>query len=118
MKFTSPTQFDRTIRRGRRGGSRRVVVHFWDPTSGADAPLVTVGGPRFGFIVAKAVGNSVVRHGLARKLRAICREIASDPEVGLPAGAHVVVRALPAAASASSAQLSRDIVKALRRARA
>ena len=66
-------------------------------------------GRAVGFAVSKAVGGAVVRNRVRRRLRAI---IAGEL-VSLPAGAHVVVRALPAAASASFAALSSDVHAAL-----
>jgi ribonuclease P protein component len=62
--------------------------------------------------VSKAVGNSVVRHRVARRLRHLMAPRLAD----LPAGADVVVRALPAAAQASSEALSADLEGALRSA--
>lgn len=46
---------------------------------------------RFGFIVAKTVGNAVVRNRLRRRMRAAAFELV---RAGLT-GADVVVRALP-----------------------
>jgi ribonuclease P protein component len=68
-------------------------------------------GPRAGFVVGKAVGNSVVRHRVTRQLRAVVRE-----ELGrLPDTADLVVRARPEAASATTAQLRRDLTAGLDR---
>jgi ribonuclease P protein component len=61
--------------------------------------------------VSKAVGNSVVRHRVSRKLRHVVR----DRLDRLPEGTSLVVRALPAAADASSADLANDFDAALRR---
>lgn len=108
-KFTSPVEFDRTIRRGRRAGSRTLVVHLWD-TSAEDCLAVT-GGPRFGLIVSKAVGNAVVRHRTSRRLRHVCGLFVDE----LPRTTHIVIRALPAAGGASSAELARDLRKAIRK---
>jgi ribonuclease P protein component len=68
---------------------------------------------KVGFVVSKAVGNSVVRHRVSRKLRHVAR----DRLDALPAGTSLVVRALPAAAEASSAELADDLDSALRRLR-
>ena len=63
---------------------------------------------RVGLIVGKSVGNSVVRHRVARRLRA-----AVAPVVGtLPAGCLVVLRALPGAGEDPS--LMDDTVSAVR----
>lgn len=58
--------------------------------------------PRVGFVVSRAVGNAVVRNRTKRRLRAV---VASRLD-GIPAGCDVVVRAQPAAATATFAQLS------------
>lgn len=62
-------------------------------------------GARAGFVVGKAVGNSVVRHRVTRRLRAV---VAAELH-RLPATADLVVRVLPEAAAASSDVLRRDL---------
>lgn len=60
--------------------------------------------PRVAFAVNKAVGGSVTRHRVTRRLREIVRsEIAA-----LPAGGSFVIRALPPAATATSAELAAE----------
>ena len=59
--------------------------------------------------MSKAVGGSVVRHAVTRRLRHLTGPRLAD----LPAGASVVVRALPASAMASSAELAVDLDGAL-----
>jgi len=66
---------------------------------------------RVGFVVSKAVGNSVVRHRVTRRLRALVAERLGT----LPAGCALVIRALPAAAGATSSELGADLDGALRR---
>jgi ribonuclease P protein component len=61
--------------------------------------------PRAGFVVSKAVGGSVVRHRVARRLRHLVRTRLS----ALPTDALLVVRALPPAATSTSAQLGEDL---------
>ncbi|MFC9893251.1 ribonuclease P protein component [Nocardia sp. NPDC127579] len=133
--------FSRTVRRGQRIGRRDLVVHAlvhgYDgivgttesrpETQGAkprgsggisaslgpvsvDA-LIRVGGPRFGLIVSKAVGSAVIRHRVARRLRHMCGKVIHD----LPAETDIVIRALPGAADASSAELLRQLQGALRK---
>nr|WP_255476852.1 MULTISPECIES: ribonuclease P protein component [unclassified Corynebacterium] len=92
--------------RGRRAGSRTVVLHVWEGDPAAEP--VVVGGPRFGLVVSKSVGNAVVRHRVSRRLRHLCLRMAPR----LAPQTQVVVRALPAAAEASSSVLERDIMKA------
>jgi ribonuclease P protein component len=62
--------------------------------------------------VSKAVGGSVVRHAVARRLRHLVRPRLAS----LPIGSLLVVRALPDAATASSDQLAIDLDAALERA--
>jgi len=61
--------------------------------------------------VSKAVGNSVVRNRVKRRLR---HQVAPHL-AGLPAGTSVVLRALPAAASYSSGELAEELVAGLTR---
>lgn len=68
-------------------------------------------GARAGFVVGKAVGNSVVRHRVTRRLRAAVR----DELDRLPATADLVVRARPEAADADSTVLRRDLARGLDR---
>lgn len=90
------------MRGGVRAGRRRLVLH---------ALVGSCETTKAGFVVSKAVGNSVVRHRVTRRLRHLVR-----PRLGtLPAGTALVVRALPAAADATSAQLAADLDAALRR---
>jgi len=75
--------------------------------SGAQSPL----GARAGFVVGRSVGNSVVRHRVTRRLRAVVR----DQLHRLPPTADLVVRARPEAAEADSAVLRRDLTAGLDR---
>jgi ribonuclease P protein component len=68
-------------------------------------------GPRAGFVVGKAVGNSVVRHRVTRRLRAVVLGELSR----LPESADLVVRARPEAATATSDQLRADLRSGLDR---
>ncbi|WP_280250138.1 ribonuclease P protein component [Nocardia abscessus] len=115
--------FSRTVRRGQRIGRRDLVVHAlahgYDGGVGANGRhdqipndvLVRVGGPRFGLIVSKAVGNAVIRHRVARRLRHMCAQVVDE----VPPGTDVVIRALPGAATASSEDLLRQLRTALRK---
>ena len=90
-------EFAAVVRSGRRAGTRHLVVHLL----GTERQLP----PRAGFVVSGKVGNSVVRHRITRRLRPLVEmQLAA-----LPAGTDLVVRALPAAAGASSAELERDL---------
>lgn len=64
-----------------------------------------------GFVVGRTVGGAVIRHRVQRQLRHLMRARLNV----LPAGALVVVRALPAAAGMSSAALGADLDRTLRR---
>ncbi len=68
-------------------------------------------GPRAGFVVGKAVGNSVVRHRVTRRLRAVVR----DELDRLPPSSDLVVRARPEAATADTPALRRDLRSGLDR---
>jgi ribonuclease P protein component len=107
-------EFTAVVRLGRRSASPRLVVHLLTPRPGGDPD----GSARVGFVVSGKVGNAVVRHRVTRRLRALVRAQLAV----LPPGTDVVVRALPAAAAASSAELGRDLrsalTGALRKARA
>jgi ribonuclease P protein component len=86
--------FARALRSGRRVPGRLLVLHLAETGSGEPA--------RVGLAVSKAVGTSVVRHRVARRLRHLLRARISQ----LPTGALLVVRALPPTATASSAELA------------
>lgn len=69
------------------------------------------GSVRFGFIISKQVGNAVVRNSVRRRLKAVCAEALP----GVPEGTDVVIRALPASATATYAELSADVTRCLGR---
>ena len=73
--------------------------------------LPTPPAARAGFVVGRTVGNSVVRHRVTRRLRAV---VAGELH-RLPTSADLVVRARPEAADAESALLRRDLVAGLDR---
>lgn len=101
-RLTSPTSFRHATRAGRRGAARTLVTHL---------TRVDDGGPRVGFVVSKAVGGAVVRNRVKRRLRHAARERLER----LPAGALLVVRALPPAAAASYQELAADLDRCLDR---
>jgi ribonuclease P protein component len=107
QRLRRSNDFAAAIRGGRRVGRGTVVVHLLieEPAS---AP-----GARAGFVVSKAVGNAVVRNRVRRRLRDLVRPHLA----GLPAGARLVVRALPAAAAADFTTLEADLAAALTAAR-
>lgn len=107
-KLASSADFKATMKQGVRAGSRTLVVHLHQRSD----PVIT-GGPRFGLVVSKQVGNAVTRHAVSRKLRAVVQHGAVDK---LGRNCDVVIRALPAAATATSEELARDFAKALAKA--
>lgn len=76
-----------------------MVVH-----AHVDSSDVRVGGPRFGLVVSKAVGDSVTRHRVSRRLRHIAAGMVADHDSDL----LVVIRANPASATATHEELVRD----------
>jgi ribonuclease P protein component len=99
--------FTETVRAGRRASRGSVVVHF---VLSVDEPACAEQSPaRAGFVVSRAVGGAVVRNQVKRRLRHLVR----DRLAGLPVGARLVVRALPAAATRSYQDLGRDLDEAL-----
>jgi ribonuclease P protein component len=96
------SDFASVVQGGVRSRGGPLVVHQRD--LGVPAPLV-------GLVVARSVGNSVTRHRVSRRLRA---QLGSRLGL-LPVGSGTVVRALPGAAQASSAELARGLDKAFAR---
>jgi len=107
QRLRHATDFSSAVRQGARAGSALLVVHLLgpDPDSGTRAPA------RCGFVVGKAVGNSVTRNRVVRRLRHLARPRLSR----LPAGSLLVVRALPGSAEASSADLGQALDRCLGR---
>ncbi|MCF6522211.1 ribonuclease P protein component [Streptomyces sp. JJ36] len=108
--------FSAAVRRGRRAGRPRLVVHLFrgDAAARGTDPHDAGGSPppaRAGFVVSKAVGNAVVRNLVKRRLRHLIR----DRLGALPPGSLVVVRALPGAGAAGHDELARDLDTAMQR---
>lgn len=106
-KLTASADFKAAMKQGARAGSRTLMVHVR-----LRPDLVVTGGPRFGLVVSKQVGNAVTRHAVSRKLRVV---VQGNVDKLLPQH-DVVVRALPKAAAATSAELNRDYAHALEKA--
>jgi ribonuclease P protein component len=138
FRLRDSEQISTTVRRGARAGRRYMVVHYLpassEPkvtdlselslTTGDNSGNVAATGvvhvtgttqpaspPRVGLTVNKAVGGSVVRHRVARKMRHV---VANHVEQ-LPDGCCMVVRALPAAVEATSAELDTDFTTLMSR---
>jgi len=115
-RLTRSGDFGLVVRSGRRAGRPRLVVHALAEQTPRPAPVGSAASPpaiRVGFVVSKAVGNSVVRHRVTRRLRHVVRARLGT----LRQGSTLVVRALPPAAAASSAELAKDFDAAIRRLR-
>lgn len=87
------TDFDLTMRKGRRAGRDALTVVLFVPRKPRDEHHGAE-PPRVGFIVSRAVGGAVVRKRVQRRLRHLMR----DRIAALGAGSLLVVRAKPAAA--------------------
>jgi ribonuclease P protein component len=95
-RLVTADDFRTTTKSGRKFASTHLVIYL----NQTDAHT-----PRFGFIVAKTVGNAVVRNLVKRRLRAIARAtIANQPTIGC----SVVVRAQASAATASFEDLQQE----------
>ena len=94
----------RVLRRGRRFVLPEAVVHV----------LTTPGPTKLGVITPKVVGNSVVRHSVARKIRHSFRPVLAE----LPTGFELVVRAQAGADTLSVEQWTDACQRAISKARA
>lgn len=102
-RITSGSDYRLVVRRGSRCGGARVITS-----------VLTTGetrGARFGFIISKQVGGAVVRNTVRRRLKAVCAEALSR----VPEGTDIVIRALPASATATFAELRADVLRCLDR---
>ncbi len=105
--------FSDVIRRGRRASRPLLTVHALTVVPHgypAGSPVgAEPGGPKAGLVVSRTVGDSVVRHRTARRLRHLLR----DRMATLPPGARIVVRAVAGAGQAPSRALAVDLDGAL-----
>jgi len=94
-----------------RGASAALVVHAALPSLEREPGARSAEAdqtPRVGLAVPKAVGGSVVRNRVRRRLRAL-----SAQRIGSwPTGSQVVIRALAPAASTSFADLGAELDRA------
>lgn len=97
-RLRSAGEIGEVIRHGARASSSTVLVYAQRRSGLTES--------RFGLAIGKPVGGSVVRHRVARRLRAVLSEQCSSWDAR---GVDVVVRAFPAAANATSADLRRDL---------
>jgi ribonuclease P protein component len=99
-RMRSSAEFREVIRRGRSVARRDVILHLRAGRTGT---------ARVGIVVGRAVGGSVVRHRVVRRLRAQMAQRLSR----LPDGTCVVARARPTAATAASDELGGQLDSAL-----
>ena len=104
------SDFEAAVRRGRRAGRDSLVLHVGRrgeaQPHGGGAP---VAAPLVGLVVSRAVGSAVVRNRVKRRLR----HLAASRLGVMPGNGVVVIRANPAAADRSSAELAVDLDAAL-----
>ena len=102
-RITSGSDYQGVVRRGvRRVGAHTVIYVRKNP----DASNGAAGVPaRFGFIVAKNVGNAVNRNRVRRRLKAASYDLLSQVEPST----DIVVRALPAAGDATWMTLKSEL---------
>lgn len=103
-RLTDAGSYRLVVRTGRRAAARTLVLHLASDPRGA-------GVPRVGFVVSKAVGSAVTRNRVQRRLRHLVRQHLE----GLPDTCALVIRVLPAAATATTAELRADLDRCLRR---
>ncbi len=94
--------FREAIRRGGKGVEPDLVVHVGGPVEPTDVTSV-------GFVVSKKVGRAHERNRVKRRLRHLMR----DRITTVPAGARVVVRALPGSAACTYDSLGTQLDRAL-----
>jgi ribonuclease P protein component len=104
-RITRGADYKTVVRRGSRIVRPNTVMYVRRGT----AP-----GPcRFGFIVAKNVGNAVTRNRVRRRLKAATAEFLPS----VPTGTDVVIRALPSAATTDWTALRAEVAGSLLDAR-
>lgn len=100
-RLLTADDFRTTMRTGRKTASANLVTYF----TRIDEPKAA----RFGFVVAKTVGNAVQRNLVKRRLREISRPLVAQ----IPTGWMFVVRALETAKQAPFSQLQEELSKAV-----
>ncbi len=101
--MSARADFALAMREGAKAGRDTVVVYV---AVAGDAERMA------GFAVSRAVGGAVVRNRVKRRLRAISAPLLAHA----PSGTRLVVRALPASASARFDRLAQDVAGATRSA--
>ena len=97
------SDYRHTVRYGKKAGAQYTVMYVFARND--QLPV------RFGFIVAKTVGNAVIRNRVRRRLKAASFELLDSAR----AGRDVVIRALPSSAGASWTSLRNEVFGAAER---
>jgi ribonuclease P protein component len=100
-RISNSADFAKATKSGLRSTSNSLVGYLHLSNSNLPA--------RCGLIINKSVGNSVVRHNVARKIRHI---IAANLNL-LPSGSLLVIRALPAANTADLKSEATELISKL-----
>ena len=100
-RIVSAIDYRRLVRSGRK--ARGSLVLAYGSRSASDAPL------RMGVIVARSVGNAVVRNRVRRRVKAVGWSLAHDVH-----GLDVVLRATPRAAEAEFAAIETEVRRVVR----
>ena len=95
-RIVSATDYKRLVRSGRR--ARGSLTLAYGRRSNPESPL------RIGVIVARNVGNAVVRNRVRRRIKAVGWAVAREVH-----GLDVVVRALPSAAAADFGAIDGEV---------
>ena len=111
-RITSGSDYQGVVRRGVRIVGAHTVLYVRKSDS-RPSPIQTdaVDPVRFGFIVAKNVGDAVRRNLVRRRLKAVTFELLS----AVTPGTDVVIRALPSAQSAAWQTLHDEVQRSLAR---
>jgi ribonuclease P protein component len=109
-RLTSSSDFARTTKSGSRATTDHFVGYLYiNPAVNQSDEKVS---PKAGLVISKAMGNSVQRHRLARRVRhAIAPNLST-----LPANSLLVIRALKQGESFNSDEITRLIKKVTERA--
>ncbi|MGU3291258.1 ribonuclease P protein component [Williamsia sp. M5A3_1d] len=117
QRISQRSDFSRTLRHGVRVRRHDLMTYVlttpneWPDPRGVRIDVAEPRGPRVGLIVSKSVGNAVVRHAVARRLRAASARVLE----GISTPSTVVVRALPNAAHVTEAVLAQQLSAAMER---
>ncbi|MGR4010111.1 ribonuclease P protein component [Leucobacter sp. 1207-22] len=111
-RITRGDEYRQTVRSGRRVGGALCITHAVCHSQGADLEPENSTPARFGYIVSKAVGNSVMRNRIRRRMKTISERLI---HAGL-SDVDIVFRALPASAEASFEELEEELRRGVQKA--